>query len=65
MFYALAFDDVMISETFKFDYFKNEKSFRSKELFFIVLQVLSFELTKQTSKNAVDKKVLQFSMILQ
>ena len=39
----------------KFDYLKNEKSFRSEiKIFFFVLQVLSFRLTKQTSKNLAD-----------
>ena len=39
----------------KFDYFKNEKSFRSEiKAFFLVSQVLSFRHTKQTSKNVAD-----------
>ena len=40
----------------KFDYLKNEKSFRSeiKKTLFLVSQVLSFRHTKQTSKNVAD-----------
>ena len=68
MFHVWAFDDVMTSEKLKFDYLKNEKSFRSKiRIIFIVLQVLSFKLTKQTIKNVVDAtfKSFEFGMVLQ
>ena len=46
--------DIWIFEKSKFDYLKNEKSFR-KEIKNLVLQVLSFKLKKQTSKNVADK----------
>ena len=39
----------------KLDYLKNEKSFRSEiKIFFLVLKVLSFRHSKQTSKNVAD-----------
>ena len=39
----------------KFDYLKNEKSFRSEiKAFFLVSNFLSFRDTKQTSKNVAD-----------
>ena len=39
----------------KFDYLKNEKSFRNQiKTFFLVSQVLSFRHTKQTSKNEAE-----------
>ena len=47
--------DIWISENLKFDYLKNEKSFRSEiKTFFLVSQVLSFRHKNQTSKNVVD-----------
>ena len=42
----------------KFDYLKNEKSFRSKINIFLASQVLSFRHTKQTSKNVADTAFL-------
>ena len=42
-----------ISEKLRFDYLKNEKCFRSESLF-LVSQVISFRLTKQTRKNVTD-----------
>ena len=58
VFHAWAFDDVMIFEyakMFKFDYLKNEKSFRSEvKSIFLVSQMLSFRHAKQTSKNVAD-----------
>ena len=39
----------------KFDYLKNEKSVRSEiKAIFLVLKVLSFRHTKQTSKTVAD-----------
>ena len=39
----------------KIDYLKNEKSFQSEiKNIFLVLKVLSFRHTKQTSKNVAD-----------
>ena len=47
--------DIWISENLKFDYLKNEKSFRSEiKTFLLVSQVLSFRHKKQTSKNVAD-----------
>ena len=44
--------DIWISENLKSNHLKNENSFWSekKKIFFLVLQVLSFKHTKQTSK---------------
>ena len=56
-FHAWVFDDVMISKKLKFDYLKNEKSFRSKiKNIFLVSQVVSFRHTKETNKNVADKE---------
>ena len=41
--------DIWISKKLKFDYLKNEKSFRGEKK-----QILSFRHIKQTSKNVVD-----------
>ena len=47
--------NIWISENLKFDYLKNEKSFRSEiKIFCLALQVYSFRHTKQTSKNVAD-----------
>ena len=48
--------DVWIFRKLKFDYLKNEKSFRSaiKKSFSLVLQVVSFRHPKRTSKNLAD-----------
>ena len=57
--------DIWISKMLKVDYLKNEKSFWG-EGFFLVLQVLSFRHTKQTSKNVADatSKVENFGHLL-
>ena len=51
--------DVWIFRKLKFDYLKNEKSFRSaiKKSFSLVLQVVSFRHTKRTSKNLADTEI--------
>ena len=45
----------MTFQYLKFDYLKNEESFRHEiKRIILVLQVLSFRHTKQTSKNVAD-----------
>ena len=52
---------IPISGKLKLDFLNTEKSFQSEiKTFFLILQVLSFRLTKQSSKNVADTTLNPF-----